>query len=66
LPGYVTLEETAYMLRGRLRESEQLHRHHGLPLPLEIRHDEFTVDIPEKPDPAHSLRTNAASPPGGR
>ena len=34
-------------MRGRLRESEQLHRHHGLPLPLEIRHDEFTVDIPE-------------------
>jgi len=35
------------VLRGRLRESEQLHRHHGLPLPLEIRHDEFTIDIPE-------------------
>ena len=24
-----------------------MHRHHGLPLPLEIRHDEFTTDIPE-------------------
>jgi 5-methylcytosine-specific restriction enzyme subunit McrC len=47
LPGYVTLEETSYVLRGRLRETEQLHRHHGLPVPLEIRHDEFTVDIPE-------------------
>ncbi|MBO0822254.1 MAG: restriction endonuclease [Actinobacteria bacterium] len=47
LPGYVTLEDTAYVLRGRLRETEQLHRHHGLPVPLEIRHDEFTVDIPE-------------------
>ena len=35
------------MLRGRLLESEQLRRHHGLPLPLEIRHDEFTIDIPE-------------------
>jgi 5-methylcytosine-specific restriction enzyme subunit McrC len=35
------------VLRGRLRESAQLHQHHGLPLPLEIRHDEFTVDIPE-------------------
>jgi 5-methylcytosine-specific restriction enzyme subunit McrC len=35
------------VLRGRLRESEQLHRHHGLPLPLEIRHDEFTIDIAE-------------------
>jgi 5-methylcytosine-specific restriction enzyme subunit McrC len=47
LPGYVTLEETSYVLRGRLRETEQLHRHRGLPVPLEIRHDEFTVDIPE-------------------
>jgi 5-methylcytosine-specific restriction enzyme subunit McrC len=35
------------VLRGRLRESAQLHAHYGLPLPLEIRHDEFTVDIPE-------------------
>ena len=42
------------MLRGRLRESEQLHRHHGLPLPLEIRHDEFTIDIP---------RTGSCGPP---
>jgi 5-methylcytosine-specific restriction enzyme subunit McrC len=47
LPGYVVTEETAYVLRGRLRETEQLHRHHGLPVPLEIRHDEFTADIPE-------------------
>jgi 5-methylcytosine-specific restriction enzyme subunit McrC len=47
LPGYVTIEESSPVLRGRLRETEQLHRHHGLPLPLEIRHDEFTTDIPE-------------------
>ena len=47
LPGYIVVEESSQVLRGRLRESEQLHRHHGLPLPLEIRHDEFTVDIPE-------------------
>jgi 5-methylcytosine-specific restriction enzyme subunit McrC len=30
-----------------LRESEQLHRHHGLAIPLEIRYDEFTSDIAE-------------------
>ena len=47
LPGYIAVEESSQVLRGRLRESEQLHRHHGLPLPLEIRHDEFTIDIPE-------------------
>jgi 5-methylcytosine-specific restriction enzyme subunit McrC len=47
LPGYVLVEESSQVLRGRLRESAQLHAHHGLPLPLEIRHDEFTIDIPE-------------------
>jgi 5-methylcytosine-specific restriction enzyme subunit McrC len=47
LPGYILIEESSQVLRGRLREGEQLHRHHGLPLPLEIRHDEFTTDIPE-------------------
>ena len=47
LPGYVTCEESSLVLRGRLLESAQLTRHHGQPLPLEIRHDEFTVDIPE-------------------
>lgn len=47
LPGYVAVEESSPVLRGRLREAEQLRRHHGLPFPLEIRHDEFTVDIAE-------------------
>jgi 5-methylcytosine-specific restriction enzyme subunit McrC len=47
LPGYVVVDESSLVLRGRLLESAQLTRHHGLPLPLEIRHDEFTVDIPE-------------------
>jgi 5-methylcytosine-specific restriction enzyme subunit McrC len=47
LPGYVTVEDSSPVLRGRLRESAQLAMHHGLPLPLEIRHDEFTVDIAE-------------------
>lgn len=47
LPGYVVLEEASPVLRGRLREAKQLHRHHGLPFPLEIVHDEFTVDIAE-------------------
>ena len=47
LPGYLLVEESSQVLRGRLRESEQLRRHYGLPLPLEIQHDEFTIDIPE-------------------
>jgi 5-methylcytosine-specific restriction enzyme subunit McrC len=47
LQGYRTVEETSPVLRGRLRETDQLGRWLGLPLPLEIRHDEYTVDTPE-------------------
>lgn len=43
LPGYVTAKEPSAVLR----ESAQLAVRHGLPLPLEIRHDEFTADITE-------------------
>lgn len=47
LQGYRVHDDTAPVLRGRFRESDQMRLHHGLPLPLEIRYDEFTVDIPE-------------------
>ena len=47
LQGYVTVEPTLPVLRGRLREADQLRRHYGLPHPLEVRHDEYTVDIAE-------------------
>jgi 5-methylcytosine-specific restriction enzyme subunit McrC len=47
LQGYRTVDESSPVLRGRLREADQMHRHRGLPWPLEIRHDEFTVDVPE-------------------
>jgi 5-methylcytosine-specific restriction enzyme subunit McrC len=47
LQGYRTVEESSYVLRGRLREHEQLRRHYGQVIPMEIRHDDFTVDVPE-------------------
>ncbi|MFI6295937.1 McrC family protein [Nonomuraea sp. NPDC050790] len=47
LQGYRTCEESSYVLRGRLREGDQLRRHHGRIIPMEIRHDDFTVDIAE-------------------
>jgi 5-methylcytosine-specific restriction enzyme subunit McrC len=47
LQGYRTVDESTPVLRGRLREVDQMHRHRGQPWPLEVRHDEFTVDIPE-------------------
>jgi len=45
--GYRVREDAAPVLRGRLREADQLRRRHGLALPVEIRYDEFTVDVPE-------------------
>ncbi|MDQ3761524.1 MAG: McrC family protein [Actinomycetota bacterium] len=47
LQGYRTIEESATVLRGRLREADQLRRHHGRAIPMEVRHDDFTVDVPE-------------------
>lgn len=35
------------VLRGRIREAAQLRHHWGRNIPLEVRHDEFTVDVPE-------------------
>ncbi|MGH3941346.1 MAG: McrC family protein [Pseudonocardiaceae bacterium] len=45
--GYHTVEESSPVLRGRLREADQLRRHHGRAIPMEIRHDDFSVDVPE-------------------
>ncbi|MEU0399904.1 restriction endonuclease [Streptomyces sp. NPDC006197] len=47
LAGYRSSEDTAMMLRGRLRAAAQLRRRPGLALPLEITYDEHTPDIPE-------------------
>ena len=34
-----------YTVRGRIRFDEQMRRRHGIPLPIEVRYDEFTDDI---------------------
>lgn len=47
LKGYVTVDESLPVLRGRVRESEQLRRRFGRAVPLEVRYDEYSVDIPE-------------------
>jgi 5-methylcytosine-specific restriction enzyme subunit McrC len=47
LQGYRAVDVTSTVLRGRLREAQQLGRRLGQPLPLEIRYDEFTADIAE-------------------
>ncbi|WP_174184820.1 McrC family protein [Nocardia barduliensis] len=47
LQGYRTVEEALPLLRGRLREADQMRSRLGLAVPLEIRYDDYTVDIPE-------------------
>lgn len=45
LHGYRTEEEAMHTVRGRVRITEQIRRRFGIPLPLEVRYDEFTDDI---------------------
>jgi len=47
LQGYRHVEETAQTVRGRIRFSEQLRRHHGRSFPVEIGYDDFTADVDE-------------------
>ena len=47
LQGYQEEEQSLLVLRGRLREGDQVRRRPGLALPLEVRYDDFTVDIAE-------------------
>jgi 5-methylcytosine-specific restriction enzyme subunit McrC len=47
LQGYVRVEEALQGVRGRLREGDQLRRHFGLLLPVEVAYDDYTVDIVE-------------------
>ncbi|THA77101.1 restriction endonuclease [Streptomyces sp. A0642] len=47
LQGYRETEESALVVRGRIRETDQLRRHFGVPLPVEVTYDEFTTDIAE-------------------
>jgi 5-methylcytosine-specific restriction enzyme subunit McrC len=44
LQGYREHEEALQTIRGRIRIDDQLRRRYGLPLPIEVRFDDFTVD----------------------
>ena len=45
LHGYRSEEEALLTVRGRIRFDEQLRRRPGMPLPVEVRYDEFTDDV---------------------
>ncbi|MFD6275185.1 McrC family protein [Streptomyces sp. NPDC060209] len=47
LQGYRTTEETALVVRGRIREADQIGRRFGAAMPVEITYDDFTTDIAE-------------------
>lgn len=47
LKGYRSVEETTAVMRGRIREADQIKRRFGRLIPLEVRYDDFTVDISE-------------------
>ena len=45
LHGYRRREEALQTVRGRIRFAEQLRRRFSVPLPIEVRYDEFTDDV---------------------
>ena len=45
LPGYLTEEESLHTVRGRIRINDQIRRRFGVPVPVEVRYDDFTEDI---------------------
>lgn len=47
LQGYRQAEESAFVVRGRIRHAEQIRRRHGVTVPVELEYDEFTTDITE-------------------
>lgn len=47
LQGYRTVKDVLPVLRGRVLAGEQMSRRFGLPVPLAVEYDDFTVDIAE-------------------
>jgi 5-methylcytosine-specific restriction enzyme subunit McrC len=47
LQGYRSLDESIFGLRGRIDMGRQMARRCGLPLPVEVTYDDYTIDIPE-------------------
>ena len=45
LHGYIAIEEALHTVRGRIRFDEQIRRRFAVPIPVEVRYDEFTSDI---------------------
>jgi 5-methylcytosine-specific restriction enzyme subunit McrC len=62
LQGYVSVDESLPLVRGRIRIADQIARRPGLLLPLEVRYDEYDVDIAENRIIRTALRHMAGVP----
>jgi 5-methylcytosine-specific restriction enzyme subunit McrC len=47
LQGYRSADASSTVLRGRIRETAQLYQGHAMGIPLQVRYDDLTTDIPE-------------------
>ena len=47
LQGYVSKDEASRTVLGKIRLSDQVTRRPGFMFPIEVTHDEYTMDIPE-------------------
>ena len=45
LHGYRTEEEALHTVRGRIRVADQIRHRFGIPVPVEVRYDDFTDDV---------------------
>ncbi len=62
LQGYVTQEEALPLVRGRIRMADQIARRPGMLLPVEVRYDEYSVDVAENRVLRSALRRMLAVP----
>lgn len=62
LQGYVTEEEALPLVRGRIRMADQIARRPGMLLPVEVRYDEYSIDVPENRILRSALRRMLAVP----
>lgn len=60
--GYVSVDDSLTVLRGRIRIAEQIARHPGMMLPLEVRYDDYSPDIAENQILRTALRRMTAVP----
>jgi len=62
LQGYVTEEAALRVVRGRIRIADQIARHPGMMLPIEVRYDEYSADIAENRILRSAIRRMLAAP----